>query len=772
MQTGARCRRLGAICAAPLLLDVLLAPLVVAPAAPPAALTALEDGGPCPDSCNPSFLAAIDPGSCGPGHRCVYGDGWCRDEQWPLPFLTVKGHCTFGGAETPAPTPTPPEAPGTSENAGCPEHCNQRGLESDRGACLPGHRCVFGTNWCRDAGAPLPFMDVKGHCFFPRDSPTEAPTAEPPAAGAICAASCDQSGLEADPGACTPGRSCVYGVGWCREASHPLPLLKVTGHCFLPPKNTTTPAAAVPGAAQTSLPDDVCPCSCQQYGLFAHAGSCKPGGACVYGRGWCRDAEHPLELPVTGRCVNDNCGGPVTHAYPLTQCSNPKIPFLNVLSIIKFLLGDLTSRIKETLPSTAAINDGLDAAIATEGLQDSVQTSSGFATICNLFVDLCPAGLLPLPYCLIDTGFVPATLIAWLFAGAATWMMYLVGRSMELTGRRTFAGMWAEIVGHSTQWIPLLVLILVAFGCSLGYFCMFADLMSALVPLGAIPSWTSSRVMALLVATPVLIPLCMLKDLSALSYISAPAASATLFAVGVIVVRSVDGSYAPGGVFHHESITQPAHQDYQALFRLTPKSLQFVNVLALGFLCHYNACKYYRELIQHSPRRFASIVGTSVGATNKTFLLVMWSGYATFGSATKPVILSSYATDDMWANVARCCIGFALLGSAPLMFSGLREAVIELAKFSCDAEKRADFDTTSFQNLLTLVLLLMLIGAAIVFSNVITVLNVVGAVCGSLTIYVVPCLLYIGSLRKILGTSFYSLELVLTSVMLVSSVCT
>eukprot|EP00928_Gymnodinium_smaydae_P064793 TRINITY_DN48055_c0_g1_i1.p1 TRINITY_DN48055_c0_g1~~TRINITY_DN48055_c0_g1_i1.p1 ORF type:complete len:598 (+),score=122.03 TRINITY_DN48055_c0_g1_i1:111-1904(+) len=46
-----------------------------------------------------------------------------------------------------------------------------------------------------------------------------------------CPCVCQQASLEDDAGACAPGRSCVYGHGWCREASHPLPGLPVVGRC-------------------------------------------------------------------------------------------------------------------------------------------------------------------------------------------------------------------------------------------------------------------------------------------------------------------------------------------------------------------------------------------------------------------------------------------------------------------------------------------------------------------------------------------------------------
>ncbi len=48
----------------------------------------------------------------------------------------------------------------------------------------------------------------------------------------------------------------------------------------------------------------------------------------------------------------------------------------------------------------------------------------------------------------------------------------------------------------------------------------------------------------------VLLPLCLLKDLSALAFSSIVGTFGTLFAAVVFAVRYFDGSYAPGGQFY------------------------------------------------------------------------------------------------------------------------------------------------------------------------------------------------------------------------------
>lgn len=220
--------------------------------------------------------------------------------------------------------------------------------------------------------------------LVPATAPSAAELAEVPYASP-CPEVCDQRGLELDPGACAPGRSCVFGKHWCREISHALPLMPVIGRCGFEAVPTAAPTLApspllplVPeyGGAELDnatgyLPPNMCPCVCQQYELAADPGACAPGRSCVFGHHWCRAEGHALPgLELKGSCVNENCGGPLTNTYPLNLCSSPDIAHVNVLAIIGLLVGDLTRKIKQNMPTAAVANDMIARKLAQEGLTD------------------------------------------------------------------------------------------------------------------------------------------------------------------------------------------------------------------------------------------------------------------------------------------------------------------------------------------------------------------------------------------------------------------
>ena len=80
-------------------------------------------------------------------------------------------------------------------------------------------------------------------------------------------------------------------------------------------------------------------------------------------------------------------------------------------------------------------------------------------------------------------------------------------------------------------------------GASLAYVCILGDVFSSLIP-------SLSRTQAILaIASLVLMPLVLLRDLSALSFSSILGFAAVMYTAVFVVLRAVDGTYAEGGKY-------------------------------------------------------------------------------------------------------------------------------------------------------------------------------------------------------------------------------
>merc|ERR1719456_638476 len=171
-------------------------------------------------------------------------------------------------------------------------------------------------------------------------------------------------------------------------------------------------------------------------------------------------------------------------------------------------------------------------------VEDSNESMGTFSFIVNMFADLCPPGMLPLAYGLKQTGIVPGVLMLGGFYLLCAYTMTLIGRTAQITGKNKFSEQWAAVIGRETSWVPTVVVACVCFGTLLSYACFYADILERALPsLGWEPSRTACVIIFGIVPT---LPLCLLKDLGALSYSSAVAVVAVLYTAFVMVLRSVD----------------------------------------------------------------------------------------------------------------------------------------------------------------------------------------------------------------------------------------
>jgi sodium-coupled neutral amino acid transporter 11 len=378
---------------------------------------------------------------------------------------------------------------------------------------------------------------------------------------------------------------------------------------------------------------------------------------------------------------------------------------------------------------------------------------SSIAFVLNMFADLCPPGMLPMAFALRQTGYVPAACLLVFFCGVCVYTMWCIGRTTAITSETTFEGQWRVAIGQSTSWIPVAVVVAVCFGCLLSYACFYADIFASAVPALGL-HWSRGVCLFVFGIFPTL-PLCLLKDMSALSPSSGFALFAVLGTALAMVVRCFDGSYAAGGRFFKEQPAAPAQIVQQGhLWNFGIGSLVLVNALAMGFLSHYNGCKYYRELSHHTPAKLWDCTAKAMVLSSLVFAICAFAGYSTFGESSDGVILNNYAEDDQVINVARIGMGLSIIASFPLMFSGLREAVMTLLE-----RTGADLVLVWQQDLLSVVMLFVILSIALFLTDAGLVVGVVGAVCGSSIIYVIPSVLYAGAIEKFLSPDKHRMEL-------------
>ena len=178
----------------------------------------------------------------------------------------------------------------------------------------------------------------------------------------------------------------------------------------------------------------------------------------------------------------------------------------------------------------------------------------------------------------------------------------LVGRAVAKTGARTFNELWARAFSEKSAWVIDAVVVGVAGGACLTYACFLGDLLSQLVP--GLGRTEAILTLALVPMT----PLCLLKDLSALSSCSFMGLAAVAVSAYVVCRRAVDGSYGAGGAFARwlgagaggASLNKAAATPLAQISggRVCVGTCVLFNMLLTAYMAHTNAVRFYNELVK------------------------------------------------------------------------------------------------------------------------------------------------------------------------------
>jgi solute carrier family 38 (sodium-coupled neutral amino acid transporter), member 11 len=137
----------------------------------------------------------------------------------------------------------------------------------------------------------------------------------------------------------------------------------------------------------------------------------------------------------------------------------------------------------------------------------------------------------------------PAAAIIGLLGALSAYTFSLIGRSCAETKAETYEQSWARSVSPKSSALPAGACVATCFAGCLAYTIIIGDLSRNF--LAAVPR---SAVIGL-VSAGVLLPLALLKNLSALGFTSMLGTGGLLYTAGMMGLRYFDGSYAVGGRF-------------------------------------------------------------------------------------------------------------------------------------------------------------------------------------------------------------------------------
>eukprot|EP00537_Pseudo-nitzschia_pungens_P001924 CAMPEP_0172374012 /NCGR_PEP_ID=MMETSP1060-20121228/54089_1 /TAXON_ID=37318 /ORGANISM="Pseudo-nitzschia pungens, Strain cf. cingulata" /LENGTH=496 /DNA_ID=CAMNT_0013100537 /DNA_START=103 /DNA_END=1593 /DNA_ORIENTATION=+ len=424
-----------------------------------------------------------------------------------------------------------------------------------------------------------------------------------------------------------------------------------------------------------------------------------------------------------------------------------RIPFTppGTASTIAPKLSPVHSTVKSSHQQQHALYMAADAAaVSTEAEADDSGGASVTQLIFNLVKGIVGAGVLSLPagiaaFANAPGGVVPAISLIIIIGSLSAYGFALIGRCCAYTNTKSYRDAWSATVSESSSWLPASAVTFKTVAACLSYSMILGDTFVSLLSTLGIAATKVPVTLGLTSA--VLLPLCLMKNLSSLAPFSLVGSLGMVYTALAMVARYLGKAYTATGTFGADNAValRPTFGTVGAQGAFTPSAAIFISMLSTAFMAHFNAPKFYNELKDKTLPKYYKVVSTSFAISITLFALVASVGFLTFGANSNGLILNNYSTRDTLMNLSRIAVAVSLVFSYPLAFVGARDGVSDLLKTK---------STNKSQNILTVALLAAITGVALVLPDVSFVMALAGATLGNGLIYIFPALMYRGVIKK------------------------
>lgn len=309
--------------------------------------------------------------------------------------------------------------------------------------------------------------------------------------------------------------------------------------------------------------------------------------------------------------------------------------------------------------------------VPTDGPSKAV--GGGTATISNEIFNLVKcivgAGVLSLPagiasFANAPSAVLPASVLIALLGGISGYCFSLIGRVCARTNASSYSDAWEKTIGTTSSFIPAVSCTFKTLTANLAYSMILADTFKTLLASVGINLSRSNTLFG--VTGLILLPLCLLQNLSSLAPFSLLGIFGMVYTAIAMIIRYLDRGYAvPGGQFLSgvPMELQPSFGTIGARGVFHPSSFILICTLSTAYMAHFNAAKFYKELKNNTLERYNTVVGTSFGISIALFIAMAATGFLTFGQAASGLILNNYSITDRLMGLSRIAVAISIVFS-------------------------------------------------------------------------------------------------------------
>ena len=371
--------------------------------------------------------------------------------------------------------------------------------------------------------------------------------------------------------------------------------------------------------------------------------------------------------------------------------------------------------------------------------EDAAALASVTTSIVTLVNTIVGGGTLAMAYACRLCGigvFLGLMLVVALASHVAVRLLF---KAVKMLGvrRPRYPTLGATTYGKCGELACALAITLQQLGACIAYVVIMADLAT---PILASVAGTDSILaqrwfLQVTMMSAIVFPLCLLPSLKSLRYASILSIGLILFTALTIMVYAVISG-----------INDRQHDESRsAALRLVPEGASFLSalpILSFAFLCHQQTFPIYKELQRPSPRRMNMVSRRAILICASIYLVCGLSGYTIFRDSTADDIFKNFAVRSSSAvsvimNIVRLGFCVSIVLSYPLMVWEARHNIDVLA-----FGKKRQFDVRRFF-MLNVLIVCFTTTLAIFAGHINIILELVGATCSPLIMYIFPALFYL-----------------------------
>ncbi|KAJ6244537.1 amino acid transporter [Anaeramoeba flamelloides] len=351
----------------------------------------------------------------------------------------------------------------------------------------------------------------------------------------------------------------------------------------------------------------------------------------------------------------------------------------------------------------------------------SVQTSSilGIGTVSVAFV-------------LKAGGLILGLLILIVSAMLSQYTLRLLARCAKIYRIQTYGDLASLTFGKKGKRFTTFIIFLLCMGSQIGYIRFLGDSLPDLVSsyagngLSKDSIWRDEKWLVTFASLVIIYPLCLVKQITKLSFTSALGVSAATWTMVATVIE---------GCRHFSKDSFDAHEI--KYFHFSIEIFLALPIATFAFICHTALFPVLKGLKQPIEKRSNIITGSAIGISFTVYSIISLFGYFIFFNKTDGDLLNSFSKSSGIANSARIAMSITMCFISPVFFFVTRDAYVETFM-----PKTQELKGWKFFVISTVLFAITLIGSLYV-PNIVVAFDLTSAIAGSLVMFSLPALFYL-----------------------------